>query len=378
VASNAVKVHKSARIMASTYPAGTTACDSSSPDFELCCSTDWSEDSSAQSHYVDYSAAQNRAQNSDVPDYVAKVYFALEGGFAPTHCYRVAVRAQAFDDGQDHGEAPSAEIPDYISWFITDATSHDTDITGPALAAETPFTVSSEGVSSSFGLVARTAVLKVEFAEAVTDTGNMNTLVTLSDGSAVDETATLSGTTMTIKVTDGSTANSGVMAAGTQHTLTIAAGAVMDAAGNYLSDTHTFSFTTVHSDTDTPTLLHSLPGTTDTASVDARAVFFMSESVKPVATKTAAAGGGTVDVTQSAWHGFQDGIDANTKGAVMVESTRVAFGWHPGLTIGAGATMQINADALTDQNAAHESSAMTATEGKRQRFVDACPPLRFS
>jgi hypothetical protein len=135
----------------------------------------------------------------------------------------------------------------------------------------------------------------------------------------------------------------------------------MDAAGNYLSDTHTFSFTTVHSDTDTPTLLHSLPGTTDTASVDARAVFFMSESVKPVATKTAAAGGGTVDVTQSAWHGFQDGIDANTKGAVMVESTRVAFGWHPGLTIGAGATMQINADALTDQNAAHESSAMTVT-----------------
>jgi len=352
VASNALKVHKSARIMASTYASGKTACDGASPDFELCCETTWSEDTSAQSHYVDYSAAQNRAQNADVPNYVAKVYFALEGGFTPTHCYRVAVRAEAFDDGQDDGEAPSAEIPDYISWFITDATSHDTDITGPALAAETPFTVSSEGVSSSFGLVARTAVLKVEFAEAVTAVNLA--LVTLNDGSAVTATSTLSGTTVTIKA-------AAVMAAGTAHTLTVGAGAVKDAAGNYLSDDKTFTFTTVHSDTDTPTMLHSLPETTDTASVDARAVFFMSESVKPVATKTAEAGGGNVDVTQSAWHGFQDGIDASTKGAVMVESTRVAFGWHLGLTSGAGATMKINADALTDQDAAHESDAMTVT-----------------
>jgi hypothetical protein len=339
VAADAVTVHKAARLMASTT--GQEACDDAS--FEKCCSTEWSEEDKAQSHYVDYSAVTNFGRNDPVENYDAKVYFALSGGFDATHCYRVAVKANGFDDGQADGTAPSADRPDYISWFITDATDHDTDITGPAVAAENAFKVSSQGVDDTFGLVARTAFLTVEFAETVV--GVDLSEVTLTPG-AID--VALDGSTMTITVADSH--NNGVLAACTEHTLTVAAGAVSDAAGNYMSSPFEQTFTTVCEDGDTPKALHEIPESGDTASVDARAVFFMSERVFAVAGVNAEVAGGSVDVAQSTWHSFEQGIDANTLGAVMVEDTRVTFGWHPGLAKGDDVTMTIKQNGLTDRS----------------------------
>jgi hypothetical protein len=324
--SGAFTVHKAARTIA-TASTGTSCTGT----FATCCSGSWSAVTADQSHYVDY-AAINYAADPVVAG-TARVYIALDGGFEADSCYRLGVAAQKIQNENDAGKIPSATEPDYVAWFMTGTASHAGDTTPPAAPT---LTVSSENAAAPFKLVARSALLQLNFDETVTAGPGA---ITLNDGGSVSITPSgYPGSTVTL--TPGA-----ILKPGTVHTVSVGLGAVQDANGNYFSTTYSQTFQTVAEDTDTPTVLHALPESGDTASLNARMVLFMSERVAADGTKSATAGSQTVAMTQSTWHGFQDGTSVS--GAVIVEDARVTFGYYGGLSDAASAS--VAADALVDQ-----------------------------
>jgi len=134
----------------------------------------------------------------------------------------------------------------------------------------------------------------------------------------------------------------------------VGTGAVQDASGNYLSAASAFTFMTVYDDTDTPTILHAIPETTDTASIDARMVLFMSERVS-ASTGSATIGSSSVKMTQSTWAGFQAGTAE--EGYVVVEGARVTMApLYTALTAGS-VTFGIDGASLVDAEANAATSA---------------------
>ena len=271
--------------------------------------------------------------------------FRSEGGFEPSSCYRVAISAATFQTGPDAtvtDSGPEQDFPDYTTWFTTDdgETQRLVDFTPPTVVPDSAFAVSSQDAGSSFMLVATSAYLTVDFTEALTDV-DVDTLVTLTGGSAGTIVSEVSGTRITVTP-------AAALDFGTEFTLVVNPAAVADAAGNYLSTSFTTTFMTVYEDGDTPTVLHSTPESTDTTSLDGRMVLFMSERVSADGTASNAdfSGGTEVPMTQSTWAGFQDGTGYD--GVVVVENARVTFASFAGLAAGTAAHLTVAASSLAD------------------------------